>query len=696
MIEGNPSIPNVARKRPEKGEAATSRVRTLLITLSLALILFLAAFLRFYKLGTGHIGNIYYAATVKSMLTSWHNFFFASFEPGGSVTVDKPPLGFWVQAVFAYFLGVNGFALALPNALAGVLSVGVLYLLVWRQFGTAAALIAALALAITPVTVSTERNNTIDGMLVFVLLLAAWAFVEATRQGKVRFLIFGAILVGLGFNIKMLQAYMPLPAFYGLYLLAARHPWWKRLLHLAIATVVLLLISLSWAVIVDLTPAENRPYIGSSKDNTVMELILGHNGLSRLISMRRLARLPDHQPMPNLPPGNPPGVPPASPSKTAHDTPQKPAPPPLPPMPPAAPPPPQPGDAAPGVPPQSGVPFSNEVGEPGWDRLFTLPLAGEASWLLPFALLGLPLILLQSSWHPPLNIRCQGVLLWGGWLLPEIAYFSFTTGIMHAYYLIMLGPPLAALVGMTVWALWDMKLKRPRLSGVLMVLLSGITLAFQHTVFKEAQVRLSLLSGVSLVMALGGLNLVWWKKPAWLSKAGVILVSLSLFVAPFYWSLETSTNAFPDVMLPRAGPLSRGPDRPLASGLLSPLEEQVVEFLLQNTVEGTYLVATLRANEAAPYILATDRPVLALGGFGGGDDVIDVAALAQMVAEGKLRFFLVGDDLVRQKPEIARWVHTNCQRAEWTTILRKRGGQSPSNPRPQPLPMMYDCALAKP
>lgn len=211
----------------------------------LGAIILLGAFLRFYKLGEYSIGNTYYAAAVKSMLTSWKNFFFVSFEPGGSVTVDKPPLGLWVQAVSAYFLGVNGFALALPQALAGTLSIPVLYSLVKRYFGIIAGLIAAAVLAVVPVTIATERNNTMDGLLVFVLLLAAWAFIKATETGKLRHLLLGAVIVGLGFNIKMLQAIMPLPAFYAVYFFGAKISWRKRIIHLSAATVVLVVVSLS-------------------------------------------------------------------------------------------------------------------------------------------------------------------------------------------------------------------------------------------------------------------------------------------------------------------------------------------------------------------------------------------------------------------------------------------------------------------
>lgn len=175
----------------------------------LVLVLLLGVLLRFYNLGAGGVGNTYYAAAVKSMLMSWHNFFFVAFEPGGSVSVDKPPLGFWVQALSAHFLGVTGFALALPNAIAGLLSIFMVYQLIRRPFGVWAGVAAALTLAIMPVAVATERNNTIDGLLVFVLLLAAWAFLQAVYTKKVSWLFLGAFIVGLGFNIKRCRPFCP-------------------------------------------------------------------------------------------------------------------------------------------------------------------------------------------------------------------------------------------------------------------------------------------------------------------------------------------------------------------------------------------------------------------------------------------------------------------------------------------------------
>ncbi len=520
---------------------AQKKTRTKLLTaIALTLIIALGAFLRLYELGAHSIGNTYYAATVKSMLSSWSNFFFGAFEPGGSVTVDKPPLGFWVQSISAAILGVNGFSLALPNALAGIGSIGLVYYLVKEQFHRGAGLVAALTLAVVPVTVSTERNNTIDGLLVFVLLLALWAVWKSVQSGKLRYLLLGAFIVGLGFNIKMLQAYMVIPALYALYFFGAKEGWWTKIWHLGVSTLLLIAVSLSWAITVDLVPEENRPFIGSSDDNTVMELIIGHNGLSRLGLNDNKKRDGDggnqQQPIddgqraqasaapnqyPNQTPVN--GQPPKKqPPQEALDaclnldvgdactvnlpnrdvegscrptqqdalvcapndrpTPSNgqiagngPA-----------------GGPNNGGQPNGGRPNggggafnTSETGQAGLFRLFSEPLVTEASWLLPLALISILLTgvtviasgatralqgkqspasngeIASSQVHAPRKDRLLALILWTLWLLPALAYFSFTIGLFHRYYLIMLGPALAALIGMAFWAVSAL-LKRKR------------------------------------------------------------------------------------------------------------------------------------------------------------------------------------------------------------------------------------------
>src|ERR687886_1158479 len=244
----------MAQELTRKRVALSSGARSLVSNppwhrLALAAVLLLSAFLNLFRLTNAGYGNTYYAAAVKDMLTSWHNFFFVSFD-AGFVTVDKPPLGLWIQAASAYLFGFDGVSLLLPEALAGVLSVALLYQLVRRVFGPVAGLVAALALAVTPVAVAVEHTNNSDGLLVLTVLIGAWAVIRAVETGRLRWLLVGVAVVGLGFNIKMLEAYLVLPAFYLLYFLASPVSWRRRFVHLGAATVVLAVVlavvSLSW------------------------------------------------------------------------------------------------------------------------------------------------------------------------------------------------------------------------------------------------------------------------------------------------------------------------------------------------------------------------------------------------------------------------------------------------------------------
>src|SRR5438876_903977 len=267
-LEATPEGAAVARDRVVGATPAATVQTRPWHRVALGAILALAAFLDFFRLDREGLGNLYYATAVRSMLTSWHNFFFVSFDPGGFVSIDKPPLGFWLQAASAKIFGFTPFSIFLPQALAGVLSVLLLYYLVRRHFGVVAGLLAALALAISPISVLTNRNNTIDSTLVLVMLLGAWAVIRAAESGKLRWLLLCAVFVGLGFNIKMLEAYLVVPAYGLLYLLAAPRRIWVRIGQLALAALLMLTISLSWAVAVDLTTAASRPYVGSSQNNS--------------------------------------------------------------------------------------------------------------------------------------------------------------------------------------------------------------------------------------------------------------------------------------------------------------------------------------------------------------------------------------------------------------------------------------------
>lgn len=639
--------------------------RTSLVAAALVLIIIAGAFLRFYNLGANGVGNTYYAAGVKSMLTSWRNFFFVSFEPGGSVSIDKPPLGFWLQALSASIFGLNGFALAFPQALAGVLSIPLLFSIVKKQFGDWAGLISAAVLAFMPVAVSTERNNTIDGLLVFVLLLAVWAVLKSVQTGKFRFLLLGAVFLGLGFNIKMLQAFMPLLGIYLLYLLGAKHSWWKRIGHLALATVVLLAISFSWAVAVDLTPAADRPYVGSSTNNSELELIFGWNGISRILGM--FGRGPNSGPQPsdaNLvqsmsagqPPENSGGFPqrPADGGQFPNSG-----------QPPAF----LPGDNG-GRGMGSGVPFNNST--PGLLRLFVMPLADQASWLLPVALLGFVLVIALMIFKWAGKEHLLGVLLWGGWLLPMLAYFSFTTGLFHSYYLIMLGPGIAALVGIAAWGIARVFEHKRWLGFGLAAFFMGAALAYQVSILKNFTTYSRWLVPASILVCVLGLGLLAWNYRKWMAQLAVGLLCTGLLLAPLTWSLATTlSNA--NAMLPNAGPSGEQVAGPM-SNLQGAVNQTLLQYLLKNTQPGTYLLATTSAMEAAPYVLATNRPVLTFGGFTGSDNVVDVAQLQEFVASGKLRFVLADNQLNGSKASILAWVKANCTAVNLNSGVSIQGG----------------------
>ncbi len=241
-----------------------------------------AALLNLWNLAQNGYSNLYYSVAVQSMMQSFHNFFFASYDSGGYISVDKPPVSLWIQTISAKIFGFNSLSLLVPEALAGVVSVALVYFLVKRLFGMFAGFVAATALAVTPIAVAVERTNNTDTWLMLATLLAAWAISLATEKGQLKFLALGLAIVGVAFNIKMLAAFVILPTFYLLYLVAAPIKWQKRLLHLTLGSVVLFAVALSWPLAVDLTPAGQRPWVGGSQANSVLDLALNYNGLGRV------------------------------------------------------------------------------------------------------------------------------------------------------------------------------------------------------------------------------------------------------------------------------------------------------------------------------------------------------------------------------------------------------------------------------
>lgn len=611
----------------------------------LGAILVLAGILDAWQLDRQGYGNSYYAAAVRSMLTGWHNFFFNAFDPGGFVAIDKPPLGFWIEAASARLFGFNGISLLLPQAVAGVLSVAVLYRLVARSFGAPAGLFAALALAVTPISVVGNRTNNIDSQLVLVVLLAAWAAIRATETGRLRWLLLTAVLLGLGFNVKMLQAYLVLPSCGLVYALAAPIRLRARIAHLAAATIVLLVASFWWVAAVDLTPAAQRPYVGSSCTNSELNLALGYNGLSRL--SRGLFTTCEAS-----------GAGQTSAQSGGATARQGAA---------------VPGGAIPGGGP--GGAGENGAAEPL--RLLNDQLGSQIGWLLPLAAIGLLIAALQTRvrglfdrerFRLALDSRQQSLVLWGMWLLTQGIFFS-VAGFFHTYYLVMLAPAVAALGGIGAVALWREYGRADRRAWLLPAALIGVALVQAHLLSPYPDYSRWLTPPILGLCAVAALALILARQRVHLGGPVILGAAtagmLSLLGAPITWAAYTAGHASSGA-LPQAGPPSRNGDGRFAAfgrfaggavgGIGAPLDElatpgrdgpgtgQAVDrgllaYLERHQGSTTYLLAVASSMSADPYIIATGKPVMALGGFAGSDQILSLSRLQALIRNHTVRFF---------------------------------------------------------
>ncbi|GKX67182.1 glycosyltransferase family 39 protein [Inconstantimicrobium mannanitabidum] len=621
--------------------------------IALTAILILSAILNFTNLNIEGYSNEYYSAGVKSMLTSFKNFFFVSFDPTGYVTIDKPPVGFWMQAISAKVFGFNSWSIIFPQALSGVISVGILYCLVKRYFGAKAGLVSALCIAVTPIFVAASRNNTIDNQLVMVLLISAYFLFKSLESRKLRDLILSLVFVGIGFNVKMLEAYFIIPAIYVTYFIASKIEMKKRIINLTVCTVVLIAVSLSWAIVVDLIPASSRPYVGSSSNNSEIQLIVGHNGIERLNNSNKSGgKSTREQSMPNF--GEMSGSDRKMKSsngfnregfnnergsitnRTQDDKLGK--------MP-------------------SGMSNSMGGGKAGLTRLFSNgSLADQISWLLPFALFGFVAGIIKEKLKKPYdNGRKLSLIFWITYLVPGSIYFSFTKGLFHPYYLTMLSAPIAALVGIGLKYMWDFykenTWKAFLLPAAFIVdgVLQLIILSYYLRTSSITKLLMMLVAALSFISA-GVLIINKLENKQDLSKDlnfRRILVSLAmigLLVTPTVWSGTTLVYKMSGSM-PSAGlELSRNnrsnaQGRGIMVGLageVSPNTSKLISFLELNKTNEKYLLVTASASgNASSIILNTDDSVMALGGFMGSDKIINLEQFKNMVKNGEVRYILV-------------------------------------------------------
>jgi 4-amino-4-deoxy-L-arabinose transferase-like glycosyltransferase len=641
-----------------------------------------------YLIGLDRSGwaNDFYSAAVQAGSTSWKAFFFGSFDASSFITVDKTPASLWVMELSARIFGLNYWSLLAPQALEGVVAVGVLYATVRRWSGPAAGLLAGAALASTPVAALMFRFNNPDALLVLLMTLAAYAVTRAIDSGRTRWLVLAGTLIGVGFLTKMLQAFLVLPAFAVAYLVAGPGGLVRRSWQLLAGAGAMVVSAGWWVAIVELIPASSRPYIGGSTSNSIIQLALGYNGLGRL----------DGNETGSVGFGN--------------------------------------GGRGGGSPAFSG--------QAGLTRLFGPDLGGQISWLLPAALISAVLLIWVSRRGVRTDRRRAAVLLWGGWLLVTGAVFSLMTGIIHPYYTVALAPAIAALAGLGAAESWRARHSWPGRAAL--AAMTAVSAAWAWVLLGRTPGWLPWLGPVVLITGIAATALLLAgprlarltgtvRGRRMIAAASVVLALVASLAGPVAYSLQTAATAHAGA-LPSAGPAvasaggpgggfpgggspagrgrpgaglgtgapasagpggrgqgaargapgasgriggqsaagpgsagpgasggtggigraagaggsggaargaAAGPGGGIGGGLGGATQvSQALTQLLKGAIGYRWAAATVGAESAAPLQLASGRPIMAIGGFNGTDPAPSLGEFERLAAAGDIRYFI--------------------------------------------------------
>jgi 4-amino-4-deoxy-L-arabinose transferase-like glycosyltransferase len=551
----------------------------------LAGLLVLAGALYLWALNRNGFANEYYSAAVRSMTTSWRAFLSGSFDASGVMTVDKPPLALWVQALSARVFGYSSWSLLVPQALMGVATVALTYDLTKRHFGRSAAFVAGLALVLTPITVAISRHNNPDALLVLCCTAALWCVVRAFADGRTRWLVVAGVAVGLGFEAKMAAALLVVPAIVAAWLWIAPRGRAKAAGQLLAGGAAMTVVGLAWPLLMWLTPASDRPWIAGTSDNSIWSLILGYNGLGRLFGQD----------------GGP-------------------------------------GGAAGG--PGGGFGGNGLFGgQPGLFRLLNEALGGQAGWLLGVALVG-GLGLLVATRLRRSDPRTGWVLLVGGAFLTTAVAFSRAEGIFHPYYVSQLAPFIAALTGATAALI----LRRDVLARIVgpAAVLAGV--ACEIAILRDNPTSLSWWPGLLAaggVLAAAGLALVLAPRlRAYVVAAAIVL----LLLAPGAWAIQTLGHASSGTF-PAGGPATTavaggGMGGPPAGGMFGGGSGSLSDAIAYAQEHGGGAVAVASQSGAASSLISSGADVVAIGGFSGRESQVTTEWLADAVESGQIRYVL--------------------------------------------------------
>ena len=591
------------------------------------------ALLYLWNLAASGWANAYYSAAVLAGTKSWAAFFFGSLDASNFITVDKAPAALWVMEISARLFGFNAWSVLAPQALEGVATVAIVYLAVRRYFGPAAGLLAGAVVALTPVAGLMFRFNNPDALLALLITAATYATLRAIENGRTRWLVLAGALIGFGFLAKELQAFIIIPVLAGVYLIAGPPSIGRRIGQMFAAAVAMIVSSGWWVAAVELMPSASRPYIGGSQNNDLISLIFGYNGFGRLT-------------------GNESGS--------------------------------VGGFGA----------LGSRWGLTGWNRLFNSQFGGQISWLIPAAIILLGASLLLTFRRPRTDIVRAAFLIWGGSLLLTGAVFSFAQGIIHPYYTVALAPAIGALVGMGGVFLWQHRSERiARLAlgaAVAATALWAYVLLDRSATFVPALRTAVLVVGLALAALIMGLSNASRKTALAVAALGVMAVLAS----PAAYTFDTVSTAHTGA-IPSAGPAvaaasgaggpfagggptggfgppgsafgggfggdlrgvgpnsaSGGGGNPGDSGAGNPggggflnsgrPAAALVSLLQADASRYTWVAATIDANNAAGYELATGDPVMAIGGFNGTDPAPTLAQFQKNVRDGKIHYFIAG------------------------------------------------------
>jgi 4-amino-4-deoxy-L-arabinose transferase-like glycosyltransferase len=576
----------------------------------------LAAFSYAYG-NTGLNLETFYAAAVRSMSESWHNFFFASFDPWGTVSMDKLPGSFWLQALSLRIFGFHLWALVLPQVVEGTLTVLVLFRVVRRVAGAGAGVVAALALAVSPVTVLLNRGNVSDTLLVLLLVLAADAALRASTSGRWQPLALAGVWVGLAFQAKMLQAWLVLPVFAAIYIMAAPlQSMGRRCGHVVVMGLAALVVSISWMSAVALVPAHDRPYADGSCDNSVFSQVFLYNGTDRLT-------------------GN------------TLD---------------------QPGCrlTSPPVLTAARHPITKGVGtvsvSGGLGKFLSGTFGRLDAWLFIPTVVALIGLLRWRRGQPRNDPLRAATMLWTGWLVLTWLFFNESSS-LNSYYLSALIPPMAALCGMGLAAAWHHRLTARAVRVALGLAALAAAVHGLALLPANAGVRGWVL-GVTAVLAVGTIALLAssWREgsgPAWAMPATFGFAVAAVLIGPA-WASATSVAA-------DLGPFD------------TPYQAVALTNLLHHTAETSLVTAPARTRFAAGFpgfvapesaetsaavsfdILVTGREFLPVGGFTGR---VPTPTLSQFIAEvraGKIALVDVAVQPLTTNPDLL-WARTHCAR----------------------------------